>query len=233
MSVLFSSVNLGSLEVRNRFVHSATYESMATETGEVTDDLVKRYRTLARGEIGLIIPGYFFVHPSGRAAKHQIGIHRDAMIPGLRRVADAVHQGGGKIAFQLAHGGAQTKKAFVGRTPLAPSKEVRDPATLRKPKEMTGDEIQGVIKAFVKAAGRAAEAGADAVQFHGAHGYLISEFLSPFYNRRHEGPCGLRVVQQMFCRCLQQPAPAMLPCRVACILSRQHGQPHSDENAAS
>ena len=82
------------MEVKNRFVHSATYECMADETGEVTDDLLKRYRSLAKGEIGLIIPGHMYVHPLGRGMKNQIGIHRDDMIPGLKQLAEAVHQEG-------------------------------------------------------------------------------------------------------------------------------------------
>jgi 2,4-dienoyl-CoA reductase-like NADH-dependent reductase (Old Yellow Enzyme family) len=186
MSILFSSETLGNMDLKNRFVHSATYECMAGKTGEVTDGLVKRYRTLARGEIGLIIPGYLFVHPVGRAMKHQTGIHVDDMIPGLQRIVDAVHQGGSKIAFQLAHAGSQTSKSTIGQTALAPSRYARNPVTLKKPKEMSVDEIQEVIQAFVLAAGRAVEAGADAIQLHGAHGYLISEFLSPFYNRRQD-----------------------------------------------
>ena len=186
MSVLFSSVKIGNVELKNRFVHSATYECMASQTGEATDDLVKRYKTLAGGETGLIIPGYLFVHPLGRAMKCQTGIHRDEMIPGLSRVVEAVHEEGGKIAFQLAHAGSQTSKSIIGQTPLAPSGKVREPATMRKPKEMTEDEIRQVIKAFVKAARRAVGAGVDAIQLHGAHGYLVSEFLSPFYNRRQD-----------------------------------------------
>ncbi len=85
MSVMFSPVKIGAMEVANRFVNSATYEAMATENGKVTDDLVKRYSTLARAGIGLIIPGYLFVHPLGRAMPKQTGIHSDDMIPGLAR----------------------------------------------------------------------------------------------------------------------------------------------------
>jgi len=186
MSALFTPMKFGKMEVKNRFVHSATYEAMALETGEVTDDMIKRYSNLAKGEIGLITPGFMYVHPLGKAFKYQTAIYGDEMIPGLRKLVEAVHQEGGKIAFQLAHAGLQTFDAITGQSPLAPSKKIRNPMSLKKPEEMREEQIQEAIGAFAKAAGRAAEAGADAVQFHGSHGFLISEFLSPFFNRRKD-----------------------------------------------
>jgi 2,4-dienoyl-CoA reductase-like NADH-dependent reductase (Old Yellow Enzyme family) len=184
MSILFTPMNIGAMEVKNRFVRSATYHGTALETGEVTDDLVNGYRNLAKGEVGLIIPGITYVHRLGKALKYQIGIHNDEMISGLRKLVEAVHEEGAKIAFQLAHSGLQGFKSVIGQVPLGPTKKIRNPFSFEKPKEMTEEEIQEIIEAFAKAAGRAAEAGADAVQLHGAHGYLISEFLSPFLNRR-------------------------------------------------
>ncbi|MDY6791360.1 MAG: NADH:flavin oxidoreductase [Thermodesulfobacteriota bacterium] len=184
MSILFTPGKIGKVEIPNRFVNSATYECMAKETGEVRDELIKRYVRLAKGGVGLIITGMMCVHPSGRGYKHQIGIHHDSMIQGLKRLVDAVHHVGGRIAFQLAHSGRQTTKDMIGRTPLAPSSRGRDPINLVKPKAMTEDEIIQVIKAFGAAAKRAVEVGADGIQLHGAHGYLISEFLSPFFNIR-------------------------------------------------
>lgn len=186
MSILFTPINLGNVQVKNRFVHSATYEAMALETGEVSDKLIKRYQNLAKGEVGLIIPGHMFVHPLGRSGKYQIGIHSDDMIPGLRRLVEAVHQEGGKIAFQLAHAGRQTTKAMIGQTPIGPSSKGRDPIYFVKPKEMSTDDIQEVIQAFGKAASRAVEAGADGIQLHAAHGYLINQFISPFFNQRKD-----------------------------------------------
>ena len=129
MSILFQPISLGQMTVRNRFVRSAASESMATERGEVTEDLVKYYRSLARGQVGLIISGFMYVHPLGRMARHQTGIHDDEMIEGLRRLCDAVHDEGGCIAFQLGHAGRQTTKGVIGRTPLGPSSKGRDPTT--------------------------------------------------------------------------------------------------------
>ena len=186
MSVVFAPHKIGKLEVKNRFVHSATYECMAEETGKVTDKLIKRYSKLAQGEIGLITPGHLFVHTRGRAMKYQTGIHRDEMIAGLKELVGAVHQNGGKIMFQLTHGGRQVPKKLIGEAPLAPTSKGRDPASLNKAKKMEEPEIWEVINSFAEASRRAAEAGADAVQFHSAHGFLINEFLSPFFNDRQD-----------------------------------------------
>jgi 2,4-dienoyl-CoA reductase-like NADH-dependent reductase (Old Yellow Enzyme family) len=186
MSILFTPINLGDMRIENRFIHSATYEVMASETGEVSDKLVKRYQNLAKGEVGLIIPGYMYVHPLGRSYKYQTGIHNDEKIPGLRNLVEAVHQAGGKIAFQLAHAGRQTTKAMIGQTPIGPSSRGRDPVNFVKPMEMTADQVQEVIQAFGAAAKRAVEAGADGIQLHAAHGYLINQFISPFFNQRKD-----------------------------------------------
>jgi 2,4-dienoyl-CoA reductase-like NADH-dependent reductase (Old Yellow Enzyme family) len=161
MSILFTPKKIGNIELQNRFVNSATYEGMAKQTGEVTEELIKRYEKLAKGGVGLIITGYMSVHPTGRAYPHQTGIHSDDSMPGLKQLTDRVHQEGGKIVFQLAHAGRQTTRGLIGQIPLGPSSSGRDPV-----------------------ANRAVEAGADGIQLHGAHGYLINEFLSPFFNSR-------------------------------------------------
>lgn len=184
MSLLFSPIKIGNVELPNRFLCSATYEVMAKETGEVSDELIKRYVKLAKGGVGLSVTGLMYVQSSGRSYKYQTGIHQESMTDGLTKLVDAVHQAGGKIAFQLAHSGRQTTKGMIGQTPLAPSSRGRDPLNFVKPKEMTENEIWETIKAFGAAAKRAVDAGADAIQLHAAHGYLICEFLSPFFNIR-------------------------------------------------
>jgi 2,4-dienoyl-CoA reductase-like NADH-dependent reductase (Old Yellow Enzyme family) len=186
MSILFEPTKIGNMEVKNRFVRSATCESMATEKGEVTDKLINTISTLAKGEVGLILLGYAYIHPLGQSFKYQTGIYSDDLIPGLKKLVDAVHKDGGKIAFQIAHTGMQTTKDLIGTDPIGPSKKVLNPFTMSRPKEMSEDDINETIQAFVDAARRAVEAGADAVQLHGAHGYLINEFLSPFFNRRKD-----------------------------------------------
>lgn len=186
MSILFEPNKLRDLKLRNRFIHSATAESMASPEGEVSDQIIKRYRRLARGEVGLIIPGYMYVHPHGRSMYYQTGIYSDKLIPGLQKLVDAIHDEGGRVAFQLAHGGRQTTRSLIGRKPMGPSSEGRDPMYFVKPKAMTETEIMDTIEAFAHAAERSVRAGADGIQLHAAHGYLINEFLSPFFNRRRD-----------------------------------------------
>lgn len=184
MTMLFAPKKIGNIKLPNRFVHSATYEGMAKETGEVSDELIKRYKRLAKGGVGLIITGHMFVHSSGKAEKNQTGIHTDEMIPGLKELTNAVHLEDGKIFFQLNHAGRQTTRDLIGQKPLGPSSSGRDPIYFVKPKEMSEDEIMAMVKAFGEASCRAAEAGTDGIQLHGAHGFLINEFLSPFFNSR-------------------------------------------------
>ena len=96
MSILFTSKKIGNIEIENRFVHSATYESMAQQNGKVTDDLIQRYRKIANGGVGLIIPGYLYVHPKGKCTKYQTGIYNDDMVEGLKELVDTVHLGTGR-----------------------------------------------------------------------------------------------------------------------------------------
>ena len=151
MSILFTPKKLGPVEIQNRFIHSATYECMATETGHVTDELIRRYREIAKGGVGLVIPGYLYITPNGRAVKYQAGIHNDDVIGGLKELVDVVHDEGSKIALQVVHSGRQTT---IRKTPLAPSGGSRDAVYMVKPKEMTEEEIWEVIKAFGAAASR-------------------------------------------------------------------------------
>jgi len=211
MSLLFSPAKIGNLEIQNRFIHSATYEGMAAEDGRVRDAVIKRYIRLAKGEVGLIIPGYMFVHPFGQALKYQTGIHSDEMIPGLKKTVDAVHEHDGKIVFQLAHSGRQTAKKLIGRKPRGPSAKWRNPADFTKPLEMEEDEIHEIIRSFGRAAGRAAEAGADGIQLHAAHGYLINQFLSPFYNQRQDGWGGSDENRFRFLKEVVEEVRRMLP----------------------
>ncbi len=186
MTLLFTPYELGGVELANRFVHSATTESMVGLDGKVSDRLVERYERLASGGIGLIVPGAMTVQPSGKHFNLGIGIYTDEMVPGLRRLASAMHERGAKVFFQLNHAGRQTLKGVTGQKPIGPSAHKRDPLYLVKPREMSEGDIEETIRAFGLAAGRAAEAGADGVQIHAAHGYLVSQFLSPFFNVRRD-----------------------------------------------
>lgn len=145
MSLLFTPLKIGNLEILNRLVCSATYEGMARENGEVSDELIKRYVTLSKGEVGLSITGMMYVQSSGRGYKYQLGIHDDKMTDGLKKLVGMVHREKGKIVFQIAHCGRQTTKSMAGQTPLGPSSRGRDPLNFVKPKEMTENEIKNTI----------------------------------------------------------------------------------------
>jgi 2,4-dienoyl-CoA reductase-like NADH-dependent reductase (Old Yellow Enzyme family) len=180
---LLEPADLGPLRVRNRIIRAGTSETMALRDGEVSDALVGLYATLARNAVGAIFTGHLFCHERGRYARNQTGVDRDALIPGLRRLVDAVHAAGGVILAQVAHAGSQSRAAEVA--PLAPS-AVPNALTGRPVPAAADREIEQAIEAFATGARRAIEAGFDGVHIHGANGYLISEFLSPLTNRRDD-----------------------------------------------
>ncbi|MGB9823085.1 NADH:flavin oxidoreductase [Thermodesulfovibrio sp.] len=181
---LFSPFEIKTIKMPNRIVRSATYEKMADEDGFVTEQLINLYVTLAKGGAGLIITGNALVHFSGRSAPKMLCIHNDFYIDGLKKLTTAVHEAGGRVVIQLNHGGRQCAPLFLGGAqPVAPS-EVYEPVYKVMPRQLTQEEIWEIIDSFGKAACRAKEAGFDGVQIHGAHGYLVNQFLSPYTNRR-------------------------------------------------
>ncbi len=183
MAGLFDSIDLNTMRLPNRIVRSATWEGMCDPDGRPGERLRICYETLARGGVGLIITGYAFVRPEGRQMPGKMGIHTDEFMKDFMRLTNAVHEAGGRIAVQLVHAGGQTEIGMAGRRPLAPSavKVKQFPET---PEELGREEIQNIVAAFAEASLRAREWGFDAVQLHGAHGYLINQFLSPLTNRR-------------------------------------------------
>ncbi len=184
--MLFEPFSFSGLNLNNRLVRSATFEKRADDDGFVTEQLIEIYEDLAKGGIGLMITGNALVHPSGRSVAQMTCIHSNIYIQGLRRLTSAVHALGGLIAIQLVHGGRQSFPILLGgNDPLAPS-AVYDTSTKIMPRAMTDSEIWEIVDAFADAARRARIAGFDAVQIHGAHGYLVSEFLSPYTNRRDD-----------------------------------------------
>lgn len=185
MSVLFEPAKIASLELRNRFVRSATVESLCSEDGRVTEAYLKAYERLAKGGVGLIVPGNFYVSRLGRSYALQTVVDRDEVIKDLARVVSAVQGHGVRIVAQLNHGGRQADPKIIGRKPLGPS-AVRDKLSLVKPREMTEEEILSAIEEFAQGARRMKEAGFDGVQIHAAHGYLINQFLSSYTNRRKD-----------------------------------------------
>ena len=183
-SVLFRSAQIGSLEVPNRFIRSATWEGLAAPDGACTDELVRLMAQLAEGGVGLIISSHAFVMPEGYAVRGQLGVDRDVCIPGLARMTEAAHGRGGRIILQLAHGGILAGTQLTGQPAMAPSSAGGPEKTRRR--EMTEADIGDTIRAYGEAALRAKKAGFDGVQVHAAHGYLLSQFLSPWFNRRSD-----------------------------------------------
>ncbi|MGA2401931.1 MAG: NADH:flavin oxidoreductase [Syntrophobacteraceae bacterium] len=184
MPILFETTTIKSMSLTNRFVRSATWEGMAKEDGSCPRKLTDLMVRLAKGGVGLIITSHAYVSKEGQAGRRQLGIYSDALVSGLAAMADAVHKAGGTIAVQLAHAGCHADPNLTGQMPLGPS-SMKGEGEL-KCLEMTGNDFHMVVEAFGKAAARARAAGFDGVQIHAAHGYLLSEFLSPFYNRRND-----------------------------------------------
>jgi 2,4-dienoyl-CoA reductase-like NADH-dependent reductase (Old Yellow Enzyme family) len=185
MPELFESTNINGMSLANRFVRSATWEGLADKEGAVTPRLIEMMVELAKGEVGLIISSHTFVSPEGQAGPAQLAVYADRFLPGLKDLAGAVHAAQGKIALQLAHAGCRANAGLSGLEPSGPSaSEENGRPTCRA---AAREDIANLVSAFAQAAYRAKEAGFDAVQIHAAHGYLLSQFLSPAFNKRSDG----------------------------------------------
>ena len=183
MAAIFEESVINGLTLKNRIIRSATWEGMCTPDGRPTEKLCSLYRKLAEGGTGLLISGYAFVRPEGKQLTGKLGIHTDAFSKDYEKLVKTVHDAGGKIAVQLVHAGGQALPGNSGEQPVAPS-AVKAAHYSVKPKELTKKEIDEIITSFGKGACRAREYGFDAVQLHGAHGYLINQFMSPHTNLR-------------------------------------------------
>ncbi len=185
-NIVFTETWLGKTKIKNRFVRSATWEGMATEKGEVTPALIKLMEELAKGEVGLIISSHAYVDKKGQASPRQLAVYSDEFVDGLKKMADSVHKYGSKIFLQLAHSGI-FRFSPNGEPGLGPSDfEIKSDFRSAKAIAMTKDNIQEVIEKFGQAAKRAKVAGFDGVEIHAAHGYLLSQFLSPYFNKRQD-----------------------------------------------
>ena len=182
MSKLFERTTINGIILKNRIVRSATFEAMADPNGGCTPQLKDLNVELAKGEVGLIITGYAYVNEIGKSRPAQSGVHSDKLFDGWIELTRAVHREGGIIVMQIAHAGCNSFVLPEGGKALGPSAMKMPQGCLCR--EMTTAEIAGTINDFVKAAVRAKKSGFDGIQLHGAHGYLISQFLSPFYNKR-------------------------------------------------
>ncbi|HHW44629.1 MAG TPA: NADH:flavin oxidoreductase [Desulfotomaculum sp.] len=184
MASLFTPFESPKLQLKNRVVMPPMANYLCPESGEINEALIAHYNRRAEAEVALLIVEHSYVTPSGRADKKQLGIHDDALVPGLRRLVEEVHRRGAKIGIQITHAGSNTSTAVLDRTPLAPSAVPHPNGRGEVPQELSTAEMNGIKEAFAAAARRAKEAGFDMVEIHGAHGYLLNQFFSPLTNRR-------------------------------------------------
>ncbi len=179
----FKEYNIGGLELKNRIVMPPMCMYSSDDSGRVNDWHVVHYVTRAIGGVGLIIVEATAVTPNGRISSRDLGIWSDEQVPGLKSIVDGCKKHGSKIAIQLAHAGR--KCTAEGEITVAPT-SYKFSESYKVPKELTKEEIKEIVKNFKDAAKRANDAGFDAIEIHGAHGYLIHEFLSPRSNMRQD-----------------------------------------------
>ncbi len=184
MPTLLDPIKIGSLHLKNRIVMPPMATGLATTGGEVTEKLIKHYVSRAK-ELGLLIVEHSYVEKGGKLSPHQLGIFDDSLIPGLTRLTERVRELGTPIAIQINHAGRVTTSEICGAQPVAPS-PVPHSDEHEIPRALSEKEIEILVEAFGSAARRAVESGFDAVEIHGAHGFLLHQFLSPSSNKRSD-----------------------------------------------
>ncbi len=184
LNYLFNPGKIGHVTIKNRIVRSATWESRATEDGYVTDSLIDFYEQIAKGGTGLIITGYLAVEQKGAQTIRMVRIDNDSFIPGQKKLVKSIHEYSDvKVAAQLSHTGNNViNRALETIGPSA----IRDPITKKFCQELKNNEIQQIIKYFIDAGSRTYDCGYDMLQIQACHGYLLSDFISPFTNRRYD-----------------------------------------------
>lgn len=191
VEMLFEPIMIGKMELKNRILLAAMVSNFSTEDGFVTERLKSYHANIARGGCALNVTEASYVSLEGKRISNGLGAYDDKLIPGLRELAEAVHNEGGRIAMQIFHGGRECASEITGLQPIGPSSvPSRYRAITKKselPHEMSLEEIEAMISKFGDAGRRVREADFDAVEIHGAHGYLITQFLSPDSNKRTDG----------------------------------------------
>jgi 2,4-dienoyl-CoA reductase-like NADH-dependent reductase (Old Yellow Enzyme family)/thioredoxin reductase len=182
---LFSPFQIGNLELKNRIVMPPMATNFAGQDGSVNDRHIAYYVKRAKGGVGYITFEHTGILKQGRAFPNMALIDSDQNIHPFKKLVEAIHQENGKILIQINHAGRQTSASITGSPIVAPS-AIPCPVRKEMPRELSYEEIQEIIEAFGKAALRVKETGADGVEIHMAHGYLINQFLSPFSNKRED-----------------------------------------------
>ena len=182
---VFEPMKINGLELKNRIVVSAMVTNYCTPDGNATEKFIAYHEHKAKGGWGLIITEDYAVTPTAGGFVNLPGLWEDGQIESHRKLTERVHAAGGKIAAQIYHAGRETSSAVTGVQPVAPS-AVREPSMPETPRELTIPEIHTLVEQFGDCAKRAKAAGFDAVEVHGAHGYLVGAFASPFSNKRSD-----------------------------------------------
>lgn len=186
MADLFSPLTVKGITFKNRIVMPPMASALATPEGGITPKHKEHYLARARAGVALIILEHAFIEPQGQASANQLGLDTDEVIPALAELAKALQGVGAKVVPQLNHAGSNTTAEVLGGSePQGPS-SVENPRSRTIPREMTLADIERVVDAYVQAARRVKAAGCDGVEIHGAHGYLLNQFLSPLTNRRQD-----------------------------------------------
>lgn len=180
---LFEPMYIGNMEVKNRLVVPAMSTLTATPEGACTEQFIKYIERKAQGGWGLIVTEYYGVAPHVGFFPRMLGIWNEELVENHKQVAAAAHRGGAKIAAQISHSGRETFTAVTDENLVAPS-PIKDVAGSQKPRELTKEEIHEIVEEFGDTALNLKRAGFDAVEIYAAHGYLISNFLSKYANKR-------------------------------------------------
>jgi len=186
MAGLLTPLEYRGLVLRNRIVMPPMASDVATPEGEPTGRHLDHYLPRARGGVGLVIVEHSYVELRGRLTRTQLGIHHDGLVDAFRPLVDAIHETGARVAIQITHAGGATTEEVCGTRPVGPS-GVPHPRSGCAPRALGAEELPSLVEAFGAAARRARLAGFDAVEIHGAHGFLLNQFLSPLTNRRQDG----------------------------------------------
>ncbi len=185
---LFEPIKIGELELKNRIIMAAMVTNFASREGFVTDRLIDYHVNIAKGGCALNVTESSHVSLEGKRIIDGLGAYDDRLIPGYKRLTEAVHGVGGKISLQIFHGGRECSSEITGLQPIGPTNLVSRYRAITKkievPREMTLEEIEAMVSKFGDAGRRARAGGFDGVEIHGAHGYLITQFLSRYSNKR-------------------------------------------------
>lgn len=182
--MLFSPIKIGNCEIPNRLVVPAMVTNYCTADGILTDRYIGYMTEKAKGGFGLLITEDYAVCPEGKGYERIPGLYTDEQIEKNLLLTDSVHKYGSRIFCQLYHPGRQTGPWANGGADVVAPSAIKDPAEQVLPRAITTDEIKRLITQFGEAASRAKAAGFDGIEIHAGHGYLIAEFLSPYYNKR-------------------------------------------------